>query len=263
MTRASDHSSISPSAKSLLLVKAQTSLPFARPAAELLWGAQAVEAAEREALATPGALGRRKHFEIRARSLDRAIEALGATRLLEIAAGLSFRGLAMAAQQPVFYCDTDLPEIASIKEGLVSRLHPSPLVGTLRVQALDALDPAAFRATVQAMPPGPIAILQEGLFMYLDPNEKASLAASVRDALLERGGTWVTADIYVRSDAPLFREERTKKFLEEHRVDEKKFPDWSAGEAFFTGHGFEIVDKLSPPDDPWPVRETWMLSPRR
>jgi len=34
-----DFSTISPSAKSLLLVKSQTSLPFARQAAELLWGA--------------------------------------------------------------------------------------------------------------------------------------------------------------------------------------------------------------------------------
>jgi hypothetical protein len=115
-----DFSTISPSAKALLLVKAQTTLPFARRAAELLWGAQAVEAAEREAALTPGADLRRTHFELRARSLDRALQELGATRVLEIAAGLSFRGLAMAAREGLFYVDTDLPAMAAIKADLVA-----------------------------------------------------------------------------------------------------------------------------------------------
>jgi O-methyltransferase involved in polyketide biosynthesis len=183
--------------------------------------------------------------------------------VLEIAAGLSFRGLAMASSRPdVVYLDTDLPEIAAIKADLAARLHPSPLAGTLRVQALDALDDSAFRGAVRELPSGPIAIVHEGLLMYLDDAEKARLAASVRAALLERGGAWLTADIYVRSKATVFREERTKKFLEEHRVEEKKFADWDAAEAFFVGSGFSIAKRVSHTADPWRVRETWVLEPR-
>src|SRR5882724_10381770 len=103
-----DFSTISPSAKSLLLVKSQTSLPFARQAAELLWGAAYIEEAHRKADATPDAAQRRGHFEIRARSVDAALRELGTTRVLEIAAGLTFRGLAMASREDVFYFDTDL-----------------------------------------------------------------------------------------------------------------------------------------------------------
>jgi O-methyltransferase involved in polyketide biosynthesis len=256
-----DFSTISPSAKALLLVRSQTSLPFARRAAQLLWGEDAVLAAEREAAGTP-AEGRRRHFEIRARSIDQALADLGATRVLEIAAGLSFRGLAMAEREGVFYLDTDLPEMADTKAALVARLHPGPLGGTLRVEPLDALDPAAFRSAVGELPPGPVAIAHEGLLMYLDDAEKARLAASVHEALRERGGAWVTADVYVRGATQPFREERTKQFLEAHRVEERKFADWKAAEGFFAGQGFTVAARLAPADDPWPVRETWVLTPR-
>jgi O-methyltransferase involved in polyketide biosynthesis len=255
-----DFSTISPSAKSLLMVKAQTSLPFARQAAEFLWGASAVQEAERETASTPWAAGRRAHFEHRSRSIDAAIEAVGSPLILELAAGLSFRGLDMTARRAdVFYLDTDLPEIAATKANLVARLHPSPLLGTLLVRPLDALDVAAVRAAVDLVPAGPIAIVQEGLLMYLDDAEKTALAANVREVLLARGGAWITADVYVRSALQPHRDERTTKFLEQHRVEEKKFADFAAATAFFESHGFAVTRRQTPEKDPWPVRQTWVL----
>jgi len=256
-----DFSTVSPSARSLLLLKSQTTLPFAREAAVLLWGEAAVDAARVQADAAQGAELKRRHFETRARSLDEALRDLGATRVLEIAAGLSFRGLAMAARADVFYLDTDLPGIATTKAELVATLHPAPLAGALRVLPLDALDAGAFRAAVAAMPPGPIAIVHEGLLMYLGDGEKAQLAASVREALRERGGAWVTADVYRRSATHLPRDERTQKFLDEHRVEENKFADFEAADAFFATNGFVVARKLVPASDPWPVRATWVLTP--
>jgi O-methyltransferase involved in polyketide biosynthesis len=256
---ARDYSTISPSARSLLLVKAQTELPFARKAAELLFGADAVARGE------PGdraAESRRIHFERRARSVDDALGAHGGARVLEIAAGLSFRGLAMAARQSVTYVDTDLPELVSIKAELAPRLHPGPLVGSLRLQALDALDSDAFRRTVEEMPKGDLAIVHEGLLVYLGEDEKTRLATSVREALLERGGAWITADVYVRSETHLLRDETTQRFLDTHRVDENKFADWAAADRFFTSNGFTIERRLAPAGDTWPVRETWTLRAR-
>jgi O-methyltransferase involved in polyketide biosynthesis len=264
MPSSRDFSTISPSAKSLLMVRAQTSLPFARQAAELLWGANAVTEAERETASTPWAAGRKNHFEQRARSIDAAIEAVGSPRILELAAGLSFRGLDMAARRAdVFYLDTDLPEIAAAKANLVARLHPAPLPGRLLVRPLDALDAEAVRAAVAGMPAGPITIVQEGLLMYLDDAEKTALAESVREVLLSRGGAWITADVYVRSAVQPHRDERTTKFLEQHRVEEKKFADFVAAAAFFESHGFTVTRRLAPEHDPWPVRQTWVLEPSR
>jgi O-methyltransferase involved in polyketide biosynthesis len=258
-----DFSTISPSAKSLLMVKAQTSLPFARQAAELLCGASAVEQAAREMASTPWGVGRTHHFERRARSIDAAIEGLGSTRILELAAGLSFRGLDMAARRdPVFYVDTDLPEMIAMKTDLVRRLHPEPLRGTLLVKPLNALDADAFRACVDLLPAGPIAVVQEGLLMYLDDAEKAALAGHVRAALLACGGSWVTADVYVRSAVQPQRDERAAKFLEAHKVEEKKFGDFAAASTFFQANGFAVLQRLAPAADPWPVRQTWVLEAR-
>jgi O-methyltransferase involved in polyketide biosynthesis len=254
-----DYSTISPSAKSLLLVKAQTGLPFAREAAEMLFGADSVA---QGASMDPAIELRRRHFELRARSLDAALRAQAATRVLEIAAGLSFRGLAMAAHHDVVYVDTDLPALTSTKSELVARLHPGPLVGTLRIEALDALDAGAFRGTLEGMPSGALAIVHEGLLMYLGDDEKARLAASVREGLLERGGAWITADIYVRSRTHLLRDETTQTFLAEHRVEENKFADWGAAERFFMSNGFSIEHRLAPSGDSWRVRETWTLRAR-
>jgi len=261
MTR--DFSTISPSAKSLLMVKAQTSLPFARQAAELLCGAIAVEEAARAVPSTAWGIGRRHHFEQRARSIDTAIEGLGPTSILELAGGLCFRGLDMAARRDeVFYLDTDLPEMVAIKTDLVCRLHPEPLRGTLLVRPLNALDADAFRASVDLLPAGPIAVVQEGLLMYLDDAEKAALTANVRAALLARGGSWVTADVYVRSAFQPQRDERTVRFLEAHKVEENKFGDFAAASAFFAANGFAVGQRLSPKADPWPVRQTWVLGAR-
>jgi O-methyltransferase involved in polyketide biosynthesis len=260
MTR--DFSTISPSAKSLLMVKAQTSLPFARQAAELLFGASAVEETARETLSSAWGIGRRHHFEQRARSIDAALEGLGSTSIMELAAGLSFRGLDIAARRDdVFYLDTDLPEMVAIKTDLVRCLHPEPLWGLL-VKPLNALDADAFRASVDLLPPGPIAVVQEGLLMYLDDPEKAALAVHVRAALLARGGSWVTADVYVRGAFQPKRDERTAKFLEAHKVEEKKFGDFAAASAFFEANGFAVAQRLSSEADPWPVRQTWVLEAR-
>ena len=53
------------------------------------------------------------HFEQRCRRLDEALRTCGAKGILEIASGLSFRGLAMAAHESAYYLDTDLPEMAA------------------------------------------------------------------------------------------------------------------------------------------------------
>jgi O-methyltransferase involved in polyketide biosynthesis len=107
-----------------------------------------------------------------------------------------------------------------------------------------------------------MAIGHEGLLMYLGEEEKARLAASVREALLERGGAWITADVYVRSETHLVRDEKTQRFLAEHRVDENKFADWHAAETFFRDSGFSIERRLAPKGDSWPVRQTWTLRAR-
>src|SRR4051812_37328836 len=249
-----DFSSISPSASKLLMARAHSGLPYAREAAEIIFGAEAV--AQAAYVPSQAAAIRRKHFERRARSIDEALDVTGETRVLELAAGFSLRGLARAARPDVHYVDTDLPNVVELKTQLLERLAPPPLAGIYRIAALDALDRDAFMHTVESIPPGPIAIVQEGLLMYLEPEEKARLAATIRTVLRARGGSWITADVYVRGEA-LPRDESVQQFLAEHRVDELKFEDWDEAEAFFATQGFYIERS----DDKSPIRQTWVLKP--
>ncbi|MFT4045786.1 MAG: class I SAM-dependent methyltransferase [Solimonas sp.] len=257
-----DFASISPSARAILLVRSQTDLPFARRAAELLLGREAVEKARDEMASNADARARRTHFERRSRSIDEALARMGARRVLEIASGFSFRGLAMASSAPdAFYLDTDLPDVIEQKKALVEQLHPGPPAGRLELRALDVFDAAAFRAAVDALPPGPVAIVQEGLFMYLDDAEKRTLARTVLDALRARGGAWITADVYVRTGRTIFRDGASRAFVEKHGIDAKKFATYDDALAFFTAAGFRVDARLACADAAWQARETWVLVP--
>jgi O-methyltransferase involved in polyketide biosynthesis len=258
---ARDYSSISPSALSLLLMKSQSSIAFAKEAAALMWG-DTVPAALSEALTEENARRRLRHFESRYRSLDQLLAQAALPNVLEIGAGLSFRGLELARTSNTFYLDTDLPNISALKQGLVAKLHTGQLTGTLRVQALDALDSTAFQAAVDSLPPGPLAVANEGLLVYLDEQEKARLAGNVRRALQVRGGSWLTADVYIQNpggSAPNVSYGRSREFLDRHRVEQNKFPDWAAAERFFSRNGFAITNKLAH-EHPLHIRESWALA---
>ena len=256
-----DYSSISPSALSLLLMKAESEIPYAKQAAAALWGDVAPGELS-DALAEENARRRLRHFVSRYKSLDQLLDESGCANVLELGAGLSFRGLELARSKQVFYIDTDLPEMVALKSELIGKLNVPSLRGTLRVQALNALDPACFAATVSEFPSGPLAIANEGLLVYLDEREKAQLASNVRAALQMRGGLWLTADVYIQNpggSAPNVSYGRSRAFLDKHRVEQNKFSDWSTAERFFESQGFTIAKRLAH-EHPLHIRESWALS---
>src|SRR4051812_42315977 len=193
-----NYATISPSARALLLMKSQTSIPFAAEAARLVFGAERLEAELARLQREPMTGLRLQHFESRYRSIDVLLAETGLSHVLELGAGLSFRGLDLASRsgQPAdfHYLDTDLVQMAALKAELVAALAPPLPGGRLEVLPLEALDPEAFRATVARLGPGPLAIVNEGLLVYLDDGEKGRLCTNIRDALVEHGGAWITAD---------------------------------------------------------------------
>ena len=264
-----DYTSISPSAYRLLLMKGDTDIPYAREAAALL---------KRTAGERAGGLPkfgsspvdywtRVMHFESRYWSIDQLLADLPYTNILELSSGFSFRGLALSHQRPVFYIDTDLEGVIAGKQRFVDALvggsadpevakhagaerPPTNPPGHYALQALNVLDAAAFREVVARFPPGPIAIVNEGLLVYLDPVEKESLCQNIRECLLARGGCWITADIYLRRPAgtpPVVQDESYRRWQEQHKIEEKKFNNIQDAEAFFRRMGF-TVDKEARPN---------------
>lgn len=258
-----DFSSISPSAKSVLAMRSQTSIPYARQAAELLWGAAALDAALARAGTMPkGGLDAR-HFEDRYRSIDLLLRETSSTQVVELASGLSFRGLdAVSARANVVFFDTDLAPIVELKRDLMTKLRPGPLAGILHLRPLDVQDVKSFQELVAEVPEGPVTIINEGLLVYFDDEEKALLARSVRQALKSRGGMWIVGDIYLRKSVSVAFDERDRRFQAERRVNENSFASWETADRFFTEHGFHVERRVAPSDAPHHTRETWMLSAR-
>ncbi len=133
-------------------------------------------------------------------SIDQLLADLPIKNILELSSGVSStRGLDAVQRQDIHYIDTDLPGVTSVKRDFVAALqgddHPR---GTLEILPLNALDEEQFGLTVSRFPAGPLAIVNEGLLMYLGIEEKERLCRIIHKILGARGGYWITADIYIK-----------------------------------------------------------------
>jgi hypothetical protein len=232
------------------------------------------------------------HFEDRYWSIDQLMADLPITNILELSSGFSFRGLDLSRHKPVYYIDTDLPGLIAVKQPLVDALlageqenatvpgstsaspaagnpaaGPNPAAapqtiapaaaaapGHYELQTLDVLDPDAFAAIVARFPPGPLLILNEGLLVYLNTEQKRQLGANIKKALEARGGYWITADVYIRNperDQTPANGAQTawQAWRTQFQIEENKFTDYAEAEKFFTTMGYKI-DKEATPDYP-------------
>jgi hypothetical protein len=247
-----DYSAISPSAYALLMMKGHTHIPFAREVAALLENVSKDE----KMFSSDFGLGAANywitvmHFESRYWSIDQLLEDQPYTNILELSSGFSFRGLALSRKQQVFYLDTDLEDVIAGKQRFVDALAAREPPGHYELQPLNVLDPVAFKKIIARFPPGPIAIVNEGLLVYLDDTEKELLCQNIRDCLLTRGGCWITADIYIKrqpGDPLPAQSDASRQWHEQHKIEEKKFNNFQEAASFFHRMGF-TVDKQAQPN---------------
>jgi O-methyltransferase involved in polyketide biosynthesis len=244
-----DYSSISPSAKSLLMMKGYTNIPYARETAALIQGPE------------PFDLNfddkdfwfwiRVMHFESRYWSIDQLLKQTDNKNILELSSGYSLRGLEMCTREAVHYLDTDLPGVIATKQQMINNQLPhNNLVGKLELLPLNAMDATAFNNVVNRFDSGPVTIVNEGLLMYLNVEEKKQLCQTIYNLLKERGGCWITADVYIKRSAeiqqamPHTRGEAA--FFEQHNIEDNKFDSYEAAETFFKEQGFEKVKEAEP-----------------
>src|SRR5262245_18610246 len=117
-----DFSTISPSAKSLLLAKGVTGIPYARQAASLAQGPEIFELSFDEN--DFWFWVRVMHFESRYYSIDQLLKQTEYKNILELSSGYSFRGLDLCMREEgIHYIDTDLPEVVAIKQKMIEQLQ--------------------------------------------------------------------------------------------------------------------------------------------
>ncbi|NML39726.1 hypothetical protein HHL17_21185 [Chitinophaga sp. G-6-1-13] len=246
-----DFNTISPSARALLLMKGLTDIPFAREAARLMMAPEPYvpDYNTKE----PWFWARLVHFENRYHSIDQLLQGITHQHILELSSGFSFRGLAAVQQQALHYIDTDLPDLIATKQRFLHDLqqHLPPAKGQLETLPLNALDEQQFTAVTGRFAEGPLTIVNEGLLMYLDQQEKSVLCSLIRKTLETRGGYWITADIYIKRDRESEQaagtEDQLSSFFAQHRINDNMFNSFDDAAAFFREAGFEI-DKEAEPD---------------
>jgi hypothetical protein len=178
-----NYSSISQSAKWLALTRATTTIPFAREAAVLLFGEAIVR--EAEPLSPTWASNDSAISNSDTGASIRAWRLSGIGTSSRLGRDSRFGASRWRSRRGFTTSTPTLPELLAVKADLVARLDHPPLHGTLRLEPLDALAPGALAGAVRHMPAGPVAIVNEGLLMYLDASEKERLATSIRGILQE------------------------------------------------------------------------------
>jgi O-methyltransferase involved in polyketide biosynthesis len=245
-----DFTSISPSAKSLLMMKGYTDIPYAKQTAALLQGSEVFD------------LNfddkdfwfwiRVMHFENRYWTIDQLLKQSDNKNLLELSSGYSLRGLDFCVKnKSVHYIDTDLPEIVTVKQNMIADLQlDKDVKGTFELLPLNVMDVSAFTNVVSRFNNEPLSIVNEGLLMYLNLEEKKALCKTVYNTLKQCGGCWITADIYVKRPAEMIgslpQSKSEAAFYEQHKIEENKFASYEAAQAFFEEQGFELVKEAVP-----------------
>jgi O-methyltransferase involved in polyketide biosynthesis len=246
-----DFSTISPSAKLLLILKGITDIPFAREAAELIFSPE--EYALYFKNKDIGFWARVVHFENRYKSIDQLLSEISVKNVLELSSGFSFRGLNAIKQSGIHYIDTDLPNVIAVKKEILTALQGGNTVtdSQIEILPLNALDENQFNEITDRFPDGEIVIINEGLLVYLNTDEKEKLCSIIHNVLKKRGGYWITADIYIENHdkkAGLNMDDDLQQFFDQHHIEENKFESFEAAEKFFRKAGFTI-DKKAEPDN--------------
>jgi O-methyltransferase involved in polyketide biosynthesis len=245
-----NYNTISPSAAFLLQLKAYTDIPFAKEAAELMEKEESVMAKYIRDAGVRQFFRWLLHFENRYRSIQQLLSDNATSNILELSSGYSFRGLDMCREHSIHFIDTDLPGLIAFKQGMINNMAKDIVVkGKLELLPLNALDENAFHEMTGHFADGPVSIINEGLLMYLDKEEKIQLCNIIRNVLQSCGGRWITADIYVREKDPapdiLDTAEYVQQFRQEHHIEENKFETYEEAEAFFTSCGFTVNRRLA------------------
>ncbi len=133
--------------------------------------------------------------------LMRAIDAGEVTQIIEIAAGLSARGLRMRQRygERITYLETDLPAMVATKRRLLE--NAGWLSTRHRVVELDALAEEGSRslaAVARTLDPNQgVAIITEGLMNYLDPDTAAGVWRRIAQVMRQFPAGLYLSDLYL------------------------------------------------------------------
>ncbi|MDF2478004.1 MAG: hypothetical protein K0S24_3487 [Sphingobacterium sp.] len=184
------------------------------------------------------------HFEMRYLSLDFFLEKNVSPVVLELSAGYSLRGLDYANKNPEkSYFDTDLMPVVNAKIEMLKYLDIA-IPSNLKFQELDVL-----KLDKNLIRDQELLIINEGLLMYFNREKQSQILKNIHSVLQKNGGTWVTADIYLKHETSAVGSDKDKKwgrFFKSNNVSGNYFDSFEEAEQFFYDNGFIIASKYEP-----------------
>ncbi len=139
-------------------------------------------------------------YEARYKILTKLLLDSKINQVIELAAGFTGRGLALASELPITYVELEVPAVVAEKQKILKRLRVRDTIERLKLVAGNVLSMNDLnRAVAHFDSSKPIAVLNEGLMRYLTFPEKAMLATNIHELLGRHGGVWITPDISLAS----------------------------------------------------------------
>ena len=136
-----------------------TDIPFAKDVAEYIHANETIETFLKENQIRRNEIRwYAPLFEIRYKSIGAVLRKNKAKQVLELASGLSFRGLALTQNPDIVYVETDLEELTNEKRLLVSMLtrkYGLTADGNFTMSSANALDANQLQNCNSTFPEGP------------------------------------------------------------------------------------------------------------
>jgi len=224
-------------------------IPYAQAVFDELEATQGTTGASVEKLAVMKDTNLAPQFEARHKLLNRLIAETGIKQVLEVAAGLSTRGLELSGDADVEYVELDLPAMMANKRKIIATLEHKEAVlhrDNLHFEDGSAVELADFlRAAEHFDPTKPVIIMNEGLLRYLNFDDKTKYADNVKALLKKFGGVWITSDIslpkviYNEDDVMAERRKRISEITGVNVAD-NLFKDEDDAKRFFEDLGFDV-----------------------
>lgn len=237
---------ISPTALLVAYARQFSDIPYASELAKLVDAQTVVEQYVREGQAQPVIMA--ALIEARYKAVNSVLARFGIRQIVELASGLLPRGITMSENPEITFVESDLPAMVNRKQQLVRQLigeRPN-----LHFEAIDATHvPSVLPIHANYLnPEQPVAILCEGLLMYLTLAEKQQVCANVREMLRFYGGVWITPDIITLERLELVKNNPAMQQLyhaiakNTGRLENTNFETVAHAKQFFQEQGFQIQE---------------------
>lgn len=258
LERKNSYEKIEPTARIVAYRRSLSDIPFAKEIYNLVKdGGDPIEPSLLRPDLSP-------QIEARHKIIDRYLDQSGIGQVLEIASGLSPRGLNRTQDEKVRYVELDLPAVIDKKAKIVSQLLGAsiiPLRPNLHLVSGNALElPDLERTSTIFDPDKSLAVVNEGLMRYLTMAERARLATNIHALLTKFGGIWITPDISLKR---VFENENVRDKAHVEQISKmtgasivaNRFESKEQAKKFFEHLGFdvqphswlEVADELTSP----------------